>query len=319
MRAVRAGGGTKRRPSASSTSSPKPRSASSGPGATRPPVRPGVSRRPRTTNSISAAKSRTSGSQNGIHARRSSLKSQATTNTSAAARAADWSVSRSGSCHIRDSVRAALGGGSWRGRGQWPAEAPHRARLLLQPGPGSACTFGSVFEPGPRGAHRSSRVARVPATLMDGRALAAADPRRGDTRDRGARSRRAGDRARRRRPRVGRLHPAEAQGRDGSRDRRPGHPPRREYVRGGGARARRGAQRRRPGGRDPRPAAAPRAHGRDARHLRRLAAEGRRRLPPRERRAPVSRHAAPRARDPGGLYGASRRVRHRARRAGTRS
>ena len=52
------------------------------------------SRRPRRTNSISAASSTTSGSQNGIHARRSSRKSQATTKTRAAARSAAWTEAR---------------------------------------------------------------------------------------------------------------------------------------------------------------------------------------------------------------------------------
>ena len=86
--------------------------------------------------------------------------------------------------------------------------------------------------------------------------------------------------------------------------------------RGGRPRARRAAQRRRRGRRNPRPASAAVAHGRDEGDVRRLAGEGRRRLPSRQRGQPLPRHPDPRSRDAVGLHGAAARLRHRPGRQG---
>ena len=64
---------------------------------------------------------------------------------------------------------------------------------------------------------------------------------------------------------------AQAPGRARGGDRRARHPASRRDTRGRRAAPRRGAQRRRRDRRDPRPGAAPGAHGRDPRHLRRRA------------------------------------------------
>ena len=231
-RVGRGGGGTSVNPSSTSTSSPKPRSASSGPGLPPAARLPGCSRRPRSTNSSSVAKRSTSGSQIGIHARRSSTKSHATTRTE------------------RGRPGGRLDAGSL------PASHRHRVR---------ACSRHPCRPP--------SRVARG-AGDDDGReAPRRADPARGRRRDRelghvGLATVLVGDdpasdvyitlkHARRWKP--GSTHAT-----SGSRQRRP-----RSDVLALVADAQRGRR----GRRDPRPAAAPGAHRRDAGHVRRAPAK----------------------------------------------
>ena len=144
------------------------------------------------------------------------------------------------------------------------------------------------------------RVDRVASD--DRRAHGRDGSRRARARGRGARGRRArarrpGDGARRRRPGVSRLHRREAQGGDGGGHRRARRAAAGGHERGARPRARRSAQSRRGGRRDPRPASPAVAHERDEGDVRRLAGEGRRRVPPVQRRQPLPRDPDPRPGD----------------------
>src|SRR5438270_8681 len=114
---------------------------------------------------------------------------------------------------------------------------------------------------------------------------------------RGAGNAPARDRARRRRPGVAPLHRAQAQGREGGRNRADRPPPPRGRPGGGAGRVRAGPERRRRGGRDPAPASAAGRSGRGARDPRGRPGQGRRRLPPAQRRTPLPGAADPRPGD----------------------
>ena len=172
----------------------------------------------------------------------------------------------------------------------------------------SAC--GSPSRSGSTSATSSSRFpSPVPATLMDGAALAARI--RGELKEEIATlgARRARDRARRRRPGLGRStsgNKHKAAEEVGIRRDRP--PARRRHVRGGAASSSSRAQRGRRGRRDPRPDAAAGAHRRGARHAGARPDEGRRRPAPLQRRPALPRQPDPRPRDPARGHAAARRI-----------
>ena len=120
--------------------------------------------------------------------------------------------------------------------------------------------------------------------------------------------------ARRRGSRVGDLHPDEAQGCRRGRDHLVRPPSSGRHGRGRPARPRRGAERRRRGGRNPRAAAAPGPHRRGACPAHGRSDQGRGRLPPVQRGSALPRPADPRARDADRRDRAPRRVRDPARR-----